>query len=182
MKILLIYGTTEGHTRKIASYIADRLSGHGHSVALAEAGDGASRQDIGRFDAVLVAGSVHVGRYQPALIHFVRQQRAALDARPNAFISVSLAAAGGDPDDVQGLKKCLDAFFARTRWQPRQLHHVAGAFRYTAYGFFKRWAMRYIAHRKGGPTDTSRDHELTDWDDLARFVDAFAAGAAKPAP
>ena len=35
--------------------------------------------------------------------------------------------------------------------------------------------MRYIAYRKGGPTDTSRDHELTNWDDLARFVDELSS-------
>lgn len=33
--------------------------------------------------------------------------------------------------------------------------------------------MKYIAYRKGGPTDTSRDYELTDWDDLSHFVDSF---------
>ena len=55
------------------------------------------------------------------------------------------------------------------------LHHVAGAFRYTEYDFFKRWALKYIAWHKGAPTDTSRDYELTDWEDLARFVDGFVS-------
>ena len=42
--------------------------------------------------------------------------------------------------------------------------------------------MKYIASRKGAPTDVRRDHELTDWDDLARFVDEFLAGAAMRPP
>jgi menaquinone-dependent protoporphyrinogen IX oxidase len=33
---------------------------------------------------------------------------------------------------------------------------------YTSYDFLKRWAMKYIAHRRGVPTDRSQDHELTD--------------------
>lgn len=36
-------------------------------------------------------------------------------------------------------------------------------------------AMTYIAWRKGQPTDTSRDHELTDWAALARFVDTIGS-------
>jgi hypothetical protein len=48
-----------------------------------------------------------------------------------------------------------------TGWSPKLIHHVAGAFRYTSYDFLKRWAMKYIAYRKGAPTDTSRDYELT---------------------
>jgi len=35
--------------------------------------------------------------------------------------------------------------------------------------------MKYIAWRKGAPTDTHRDYELTDWDDVARFADTFAS-------
>jgi menaquinone-dependent protoporphyrinogen IX oxidase len=35
--------------------------------------------------------------------------------------------------------------------------------------------MKYIAYRKGAPTDTQRDHELTDWDDLAGFADIFGS-------
>jgi len=100
---------------------------------------------------------------------------AAIDRCPNAFLSVSLAAAGDDAEDVSGLEKCVAAFTQETGWKPRCLHHVAGAFRYTSYDFLKRWAMKYIAYRKGGPTDTSRDYELTDWDDLRQFVESFSA-------
>jgi len=178
MKILLVYGTTEGHTRKVASFISERLSEAGHSVLLQDASEVAPSLEVGAFDAILIAASVHAGRYQSSVVHFARQHLAALDARPNAFISVSLSAAGDEPEDVEGLKSCVADFLAQARWIPGRIHHVAGAFRFTAYDFFKRWAMKYIAYRKGASTDTSRDHELTDWDDLARFVDAFAADAA----
>jgi hypothetical protein len=38
--------------------------------------------------------------------------------------------------------------------------------------------MKEIARRAGGPTDTSRDYEFTDWAALDRFV-ADAARAAR---
>lgn len=34
--------------------------------------------------------------------------------------------------------------------------------------------------RGGGPTDTRRDYELTDWNDLAKFVDEFTAPETPP--
>ena len=155
MKILLVYGTTEGQTRKIASFAADRLSSRGHTVVLVDASDPPSALDVGRFDGALIAASLHVGRYQSSVVHFVRQHSAALDAVPNAFISVSLSAASDEPDDTRGLQTCIAEFLDQTGWTPWSVHHVAGAFRYTAYDFLKRWAMKYIAYRNGGPTDTN---------------------------
>ncbi|MHB8811722.1 MAG: flavodoxin domain-containing protein [Steroidobacteraceae bacterium] len=178
--MLLVYGTTEGQTRKIARFVADRLIQRGNQVSTVDAAEQALPPDPCAFDVVLVAASIHAGRYQSAVIDFVRENLAALSAGPSAFLSVSLAAASKDPEDLVGLKQCGDAFFRKTGWTPVLTHHVAGAFRYTAYGFFMRWVMKYIAHRKGAPTDTGRDYELTDWEDLARFADALALAVTQP--
>jgi menaquinone-dependent protoporphyrinogen IX oxidase len=35
--------------------------------------------------------------------------------------------------------------------------------------------LKYVAYRKGQPTDTSTDYELTDWNALGAFVDGLAA-------
>ena len=174
MKLLLVYGTTEGQTRKVAQFVHDLLAREGHQTRVVNAIDSAAESaDPLEFDAVIIAASLHAGHYQPALIDFVTRHAAAINSRPNAFLSVSLAAASDDEDDVQGLEQCVANFTQQTGWVPQHTQHVAGAFRYTSYDFLKRWAMKYIAYRKGGPTDTSRDHELTDWADLAQFVDAF---------
>ena len=173
MNVLLVYGTTEGHTQKLARFVADHLAHLGHQTEIVNVIDDTAAADPRAFDAVIIAASVHAGRYQSAIIQFVCKHLAAINARPNAFLSVSLAAASEDEDDVQGLKQCVFDFAQQTGWTPQRIHHVAGAFRYTSYDFLKRWAMKYIAYRKGGPTDTSRDHELTDWPDLVRFLEVF---------
>lgn len=177
MKILLVYGTTEGQTRRIAQFMCERLSGAGHGVTLIEATEAADDLDPSAFDAAILAASIHVGRYQGPVEHFARRHRAALNDMNAAFVSVSLAAAGQDEDDVKGRAQCVADFERLTGWTPKRLHHAAGAFRYTEYDFFKRWALKYIAWRKGAPTDAGRDHELTDWDALGRFVDGFAGSA-----
>jgi menaquinone-dependent protoporphyrinogen oxidase len=187
MRILLVYGTTEGQTQKVARFVADLLAQRGQEARVVNAIDEeAAAVDPREFDAVIIAASVHAGRYQSAVVHFVTRHLAGIDARPNALLSVSLAAASEDADDVSGLAQCIAAFTHQTGWTPRRIHHVAGAFRYTSYDFLKRWAMKYIAHRKGGPTDTSRDHELTDWARLTRFAADFLedlkSGPSAPAP
>ncbi len=171
MKVLLVYGTTEGQTQKVARFVADHLARGGHQTQVTNAVDASSGIDPATFDAVIIAASLHAGHYQSAVVHFVSGHLAAIRARPNAFLSVSLAAASDDEDDARGLEQCLANFTQQTGWIPRRTHHVAGAFRYTSYDFLKRWALKYIAYRRGGPMDTGRDHELTDWNDLAQFVD-----------
>jgi menaquinone-dependent protoporphyrinogen oxidase len=177
MTTLILYGTTEGQTRKIVGFMVDRLESAGHAVTVVEAIDAPGDLDLRRFGAVIVAASLHLGRYQTAVEDFVHNHAATLNSVRTAFVSVSLAAAGDDEDDVQGLAQCVADFHRRTGWTPSVLHHAAGAFRYTQYDFFKRWALKYIAWRKGGPTDTSRDYELTDWNALGRFLDGFIGSA-----
>ncbi len=177
MKLLLLYGTTEGQTQKVARFVAEHLAPLGHQTVLINAVDGATASAAHTVDGVIIAASLHAGRYQSSVIHFVRDHLSDINARPNAFISVSLAAASHDNDDIEGLKQCIAHFIHDSGWTPQQIHHVAGAFRYTSYDFLKRWAMKYIAYRKGAPTDTSRDYELTDWADLARFAEAFVKTA-----
>jgi menaquinone-dependent protoporphyrinogen oxidase len=59
-------------------------------------------------------------------------------------------------------------------WHPTFVQCYAGALAYTQYRWWLRWIMQRISRSHGGPTDTSRDHELTDWG----AVDRFAAGLA----
>lgn len=175
MKLLIVYATTEGQTRKIVRYCADRLAENGHSVELLPAAEGEDL-DLGRFDGVLLAASVHAGRYQSALLDFAGAHRAALAQVPNVFLSVSLAAAGDDPDDWKALDGCVARLHEATGWRPARVEHVAGAFRFSEYDFFKSWAMRWIASRKGEEVDPHSDTEYTDWAALARIVDQWVAG------
>ena len=178
MRFLIVYATTEGQTRKIVEFIAARLTAAGGSVRLVDAAAVPPDLDPRGYDRVVLAASVHASRYQTAIEAFARTHAAALNAMSTAFISVSLAASGHDAADWKGLDACVADLQRRTGWRPASVHHVAGAFRYTQYNVIERWALRFIAWRKGGPTDTSRDHEMTDWtavDALAAHLSARAA-------
>ena len=43
--------------------------------------------------------------------------------------------------------------------------------------FMRRWVMKFMAGAKGAPTDTSKDHEYTDWAKLYAFLDEFTGSA-----
>lgn len=173
MNILIVYGTTEGQTRKIVEFMRDRLRDRGEIVTLIEALDAPSDLDPHTYDAAIVAASLHAGQYQAAVVEFAGKHHTVLNAMKSAFVSVSLSAAGKDEDDLQGLARCVAQFQQQTGWTRQTLHHAAGAFRFTQYDFLKRWALKYIAWRKGQPTDARKDYELTDWEALGRFVDEF---------
>ena len=104
---------------------------------------------------------------------FVAERRNELNSRPSAFFSVSLAAAGTE-DQRQDAERYLRQFLERADWQPRMTAKFAGAVRYLEYGFLKRWMMKSIMKRAGRDTDTTRNHEYTDWDEVDQFATAFA--------
>jgi menaquinone-dependent protoporphyrinogen oxidase len=180
MRVLVVYGTTEGHTRKLADFMGERLKSAHCGVTVTDAA-GAAAPDPALYDAVIVAASVHVARYQTSVVHYARHHREALNSMPSAFVSVSLSAAGDDPDDWAGLDSCVQAFEAQTGWKPKRIHHAAGAILFSAYEFFRKFAMKQIARARGQKVVTTEDYDYTDYELLGAFVDSFV-GEVAPAP
>ncbi len=62
---------------------------------------------------------------------------------------------------------------------------LPGAINYTKYSLLLKWYMKRASAKNGGSTDTSRDHEYTDWAEVERFAIAIANafhGAQEPSP
>jgi menaquinone-dependent protoporphyrinogen oxidase len=175
MYLLIAYATTDGQTRKIARFAADRLVRQGHSVELLDVTE-AGGLDLGRFDGAILAGSLHAGGYQKALVRYASDSPVQLATLPTLFLSVSLSAAGTDAEDWAGLRKCLADFERETGWTPGRVEHVAGAFRFSEYDFFRAWAMRRIADQKGEVVAPGQDKEYTDWAALGTALDGWVAG------
>ena len=51
---------------------------------------------------------------------------------------------------------------------------LAGRLAYSKYNFIVRLLMKRIARKEGGPTDTSRDYEFTDWSRVESLAHEFA--------
>lgn len=167
--LLLFYGSTEGQTAKIASYMAEAIRAQGHTVDLTtHAPQGSLDESV---DAVIVGASVHAGRHQDTVVQFIKDHRQELARRPSAFFSVSLTAALGAAAERAKIETLVHSFLEDVEWTPDIVTTLAGALRYTQYGFLKRFLMKQISRRHNGPTDTSRDYEFTDWQRVDRFVE-----------
>jgi menaquinone-dependent protoporphyrinogen oxidase len=175
--ILVIYGTTEGHTRKIAEFIAERLRKGGKTVHLVDSATPAAAAVLPIYAGAFIGGSLHQHKHQSALAHFIKANVAWLNTIPTAFFSVSLSMAGQDTEARAEARKLADEFLAETGLKPGMVRLIAGALMYTQYDFFKRYMMRMIAKHAGGSTDMSRDTEYTDWNDVGCFVDEYLAAA-----
>lgn len=182
-RIAIVYATREGHTAKIAHHLAGRLGADGHDAVVIEARHLPSRFSLGQYDAAILAASIHAGKHEREMVAFVRERQAWLERMPTAFLSVSLAeTTAEDPDAstetrakaTSEVDRMLDLFFEEASFRPTHAVPVAGALLYTHYGIVKRALMKWIVRKNGGPTDTSRDYEYTDWAALDQFAAMFS--------
>jgi menaquinone-dependent protoporphyrinogen oxidase len=170
-RILVLYGTTEGHTRKIANTIGDTMRGDGLDVDVVHIDE--AEPDPSHYAAVIVAASVHAGGYQKPVVRWTRAHASQLTRIPTAFVSVCLAILSKNEDGRKEAEAIPQRFLEEVKWHPTVVKIVAGALPYTQYSFFTRWIMKRIVASAGGDTDTSKDYEYTDWNDVRNFATVF---------
>ena len=183
-RILVMYGTTDGHTAKIAAFVAEVLTRAGARVDVAQAGS-AKAPSPGEYTGVVVAASLHAGGYQREVARWVKHHGPDLLDKPTAMISVCLGILQHDPKVWADLDAKIDRFLHRTGWRPTVVKVVAGAIPYSRYGWLKRLVMQHMSRKAGVITDPARDYEYTDWEDLRLFAQGFLrrveARTARPA-
>jgi menaquinone-dependent protoporphyrinogen oxidase len=179
-RILVLYGTTDGQTAKIADAFGNALRMRGLDVDVVQAGSDAAAPD--GYAGIVVAASLHGGRYQRSVRNWASRYARKLNEKPTAFLSVCLAVLQQEPNVQRDLSTIIGRFLTGTGWRPTLTKPVAGALLYSRYNPFKRWIMKRIVQKGGGDTDTSRDYEYTDWDDLRAFADEFSSVVQQDAP
>ncbi|WP_458207768.1 menaquinone-dependent protoporphyrinogen IX dehydrogenase [Haladaptatus sp. NG-SE-30] len=172
--VLVLYGSTEGQSATIAERIAGVLEESGHDPAVVHVRHRPEGFSLPEYDAVVVGASIHMGKHQKYVTRFVRKHAEELNQLPSAFFSVSLTAAEGSEEAWERAKEYVEEFLDETGWNPDATAVVPGALKYSEYGVLKRFVMKQIAKQTGGGTDTSRDYEYTDWDEVEGFASAFA--------
>jgi menaquinone-dependent protoporphyrinogen oxidase len=174
-RVLVLYGTTDGHTRKIAAGLAAALREADCEAEVVEAGRAGPAVSPFRYDGVIVAASIQIGNFQRPVRRWVRSHAAELNARPTAFIAVCLGIVEQRPEATRAVYAIVQRFLDRVGWKPTLTKAVAGALPYTRYGPIKRWFMKRKVATISSDTDTSRDYEYTDWEALRRFGHQFAS-------
>lgn len=180
---LVLYATREGHTQRIADRIVARLRERGRSARVHDVRrvrESLATFDLFAYESAILAASVHLGNHEPEMVAFVKLHRAALTETRSVFISVSMAQAAAEDttrpaaereEAAAGVQSAIAKFVTATGWKPERALPVAGALMYSRYNFLVRFMMKQIAKKGRMPTDTSRDHDLTDWKALDALVD-----------
>jgi menaquinone-dependent protoporphyrinogen oxidase len=178
--VLLVYASTHGHTSKIAARIADILERDGVDVDVRKAERGGEDPCPRDYDAVIVGASIHAGHHQPEIVDWARRHHTSLALHPSAFFSVCLTAADDTDESRDATRRYIDEFVEATGWTPDRAITFAGALQYREYDFVTRLVIRVMMHKGGHPTDTSHDHDFTDWEAVERFARECAAKVAVP--
>jgi len=179
MKAAIFYATREGHGKHVAEHIAESLREQRFDVDVCNVKDSPELIDTQPYQAAFVVASVHLGRHEREIVRFVKSHRLDLVRLGAPFLSLTLSEAGAEDPAAPPEKRraaaadaqrMIDLFVQETGWRPAYVLPVAGALTYSKYNFFIKMVMKAISRRAGGPTDTSRDYDFTDWAALDRFV------------
>lgn len=175
--ILLLYATVEGQTEKIANTIAGHLTEAGATVTVKNVSDRqfVQQPNLVEFDQLILGASIHAGKIEKAMATFLNTHSREIEAMPRSLFIVLMAAATKDPERRErsfaeirrNLAKQVQLSFA-------DVEMIAGALMYTKYNWLVKWLMKSMVRKEGGNTDTSRDHEYTDWDQVETYAQRLA--------
>ena len=172
-RLLLAYASMYGQTEKIARHIAKRLEAGGAQVTVRPCTDVGPDTPLDHYDAVLVGGPVIRQALHVEARRFVAERSAELSRLPSAFFLVSGAAGSQHESEREAARGIMNRFLEEADWSPPARASFGGAIPYTRYPLLLKWVMKWIAWRNGGSTDTSRDHEYTNWDQVDAFAESF---------
>ncbi len=165
--ILIVYSTTDGHTRKICQRLQQVIEQQSHGVKLVSLDD-ETQVDLSAFDKIVVGASIRYGKHKPQVYEFIKRNQSILEGKPNAFFSVNVVARKPEknqPDTNPYLKK----FLGQIAWRPGELDVFAGKIDYQKYSFLDRTIIRLIMWMTNGPTDPATVKEFTDWERVEAF-------------
>ncbi len=177
--VLIVYATKHGQTRKIVHHLETRLRGLGVRVRSAAADDPGPGPEPAEGEVIVAASPIYFGRPRRPVVEWVRERAPALERHRGALLIVCGAAAGTRAEDRAQAERYLTQFGRRTRWSPDSAVAVGGAVRFTRYNPLLRWVMKRIGAKEGLSTDSTHDHEYTDWERVDALADHIAelAGA-----
>jgi menaquinone-dependent protoporphyrinogen oxidase len=166
-KILIIYSTTDGHTREICQRLKLVIEEQGHQVSLKSIDDEPDF-DMEQFDKIVLGASIRYGKHSKKVYDFIKRNEQLLDSKPNAFFSVNVVARKPDKNKPE-TNPYLQKFLKQISWRPKKLAVFAGKIDYPRYRFWDRWMIRVIMWMTKGPTDPKAVVEFTDWNQVEGF-------------
>ena len=164
---LIIYSSTDGHTKIICKRIIDFLK-DGDLVRLVSLNE-AKNLDLSEFNKIIIGASIRYGKHSKELYKFIELNKNILDKKESVFFSVNVVARKPEkntPDNNPYIKK----FLKISKWKPKKIGVFAGKVDYPNYNFFDKYMIKLIMFITSGPIDTSQSYEFTDWSKVEDFA------------
>ena len=168
--ILIIYSTTDGHTKTICERIKKFLI-NGNFVELLSLED-AKKVDLYNFEKIIIGASIRYGKHSRELYKFINLNKHTLDQKKNAFFSVNVVARKQEKNSAE-TNPYINKFLRISKWKPNKIRVFAGKVDYPNYNFFDKYIIKFIMFITNGPTDTSQSYEFTDWSKVDDFSEEF---------
>jgi len=164
---LIIFSTTDGHTKNICKRIANLLNNEKFTKIVSL--EDATKLNLSEFDRIIIGASIRYGKHSKELYKFIELNKEILNQKLSVFFSVNVVARKFEkntPDTNPYIKK----FLKISKWHPKKLGVFAGKVDYPNYNFFDKYIIKFIMFITGGPTDTSQSYEFTDWSKVDDFA------------
>ena len=168
--ILIIYSTTDGHTKIICERIKNFLNDE-NLVELLSLED-AKKVDLYNFEKIIIGASIRYGKHSRELYKFINLNKNILDQKKSAFFSVNVVARKPEKNTAE-TNPYINKFLKISKWKPNKISVFAGKVDYPNYNFFDKYIIKFIMFITKGPTDTSQSYEFTDWSKVDDFSKVF---------
>jgi len=163
---LLIYSSTDGHTKKICERIKNSLN-YGNLVELSPLED-AIKIDLSKFEKIIIGASIRYGKHSKELYNFINLNKNILDQKKSAFFSVNVVARKLEKNTAE-TNPYINKFLKISKWKPNKIKVFAGKVDYPSYKLIDKYIIKFIMFITKGPTDTSKSYEFTDWSKVDDF-------------
>ena len=163
---IIIYSSTDGHTKIICERIRNFLS-EGNLVELFALED-AKKVNLSNFEKIVIGASIRYGKHSKELYKFINLNKNILDQKKSAFFSVNVVARKPEKNTAE-TNPYIKKFLKISKWRPNKIKVFAGKVDYPNYNFFDKYIIKFIMFITKGPTDTSQSYEFTDWSKVDDF-------------
>ena len=163
---LIIYSSTDGHTKIICERIKNFLNNE--NLAKLFSIEDVKKVDLSRFEKIIIGASIRYGKHSKELYNFIKSNKNILNQKKSAFFSVNVVARKPEKNTAE-TNPYINKFLKISKWKPNKIGVFAGKVDYPNYNFFDKYIIKFIMFITNGPTDTSQSYEFTDWSKVDDF-------------
>ncbi len=166
MKTLIIFSTVDNHTKKISHYISNFLDSK-ESIDVVNL-EIVNKYNLMDYNRIIIGASIRYGKFRKNLYEFISENKIYLDKKVSCFFGVNLVARKKEKNSPE-TNPYIIKFLKKTNWHPNLVGVFAGSLEYSKYKISDKFIIKFIMWITDGPTDTSKDYEFTNWDDVKNF-------------